>query len=348
MNKERETTALIEGAAEKLRALGLTVQAQKKTKPVIDADAWLRIARGAQATNYAVEVKRRMNRATLGAALARLQHLAAEAKQPALLVTDYVTPPMADIIREAGFEFLDAAGNAYLNRPGILLFHTGFKPQTKAAAFKPNQLFTNTALKILFALICKPELAAATQRELAQAANVALGAAPAVLAHMRGEGLLLGATAQKRRFRLTKRALDDWALGYARTLRPKTLLGVYDATGFDQWKEWKLDAHTRWGGEPAANLLVQYLKPGVLTLYTPKLPAKLMAAQRMTRARFPLEERVVEIRQPFWGKAIDAAAEANTVPPALVYADLLATGDARCIETAQLVYEKYLDRLIGD
>lgn len=32
----------------------------------------------------------------------------------------------------------------------------------------------------------------------------------------------------------------------------------------------------------------------------------------------------------------------RTAPPLLVYADLLSTGDQRCIETANIIYDKYL------
>jgi hypothetical protein len=55
--------------------------------------------------------------------------------------------------------------------------------------------------------------------------------------------------------------------------------------------------------------------------------------------------RTVEWRKPFWGK-VPAAARPDTVHPVLVYADLLATGEARCMETAQLVYDEYLARLL--
>ena len=37
--------------------------------------------------------------------------------------------------------------------------------------------------------------------------------------------------------------------------------------------------------------------------------------------------------------------DGNTVHPLLVYADLLATGDARCIETAKMIYDGYVARL---
>lgn len=35
---------------------------------------------------------------------------------PALLVADYVNPNMAVRLRDAGVQFIDAAGNAYLNQ----------------------------------------------------------------------------------------------------------------------------------------------------------------------------------------------------------------------------------------
>ena len=37
----------------------------------------------------------------------------------------------------------------------------------------------------------------------------------------------------------------------------------------------------------------------------------------------------------------------NVVPPVLIYADLLATGDDRCRETAGMVYDKYLAKTIA-
>jgi hypothetical protein len=65
----------------------------------------------------------------------------------------------------------------------------------------------------------------------------------------------------------------------------------------------------------------------------------------MTAARQNEARNLVEIRKPFWGKALDTGRRADLVPEPLVYADLLATGDARCIETAQMVYEEHLARL---
>lgn len=341
-----KTTVLTDAAVTRLRALGLTVQAQKKPPAGIEADAWLHVVREKQAVDYVVEAKARLDEATLGAALNQLKYLANEAKQPGLLVADYVTPVMAARIREAGYEFADAVGNAYINRPGTLIFVTGMKPEKRPPKPAANRVHTTAGLKIQFAFFCLPELATATQREIAAAAAVALGAVPAVLGDLQEQGMLL-TTKARRRLLITRRLVDDWALGYARRLRPKALLKIYETPNFRGWKDWELDTkHVRWGGEPAANLLVGYLRPGVLTLYADKAPARLIVEQRMNEARTANRQGTVELRKRFWSERLDATNPPNVVAPILIYADLLATGDARCIETAELVYEKHIARLV--
>jgi hypothetical protein len=169
---------------------------------------------------------------------------------------------------------------------------------------------------------------------------VALGGVPAALQDLQQQGHL-AVLGRQRRLHATRRLLDAWALAYARRLRPKTLHAVYATPMFDAWADWGLaPTDGLWGGEPAAKLLTNYLRPGVLTLYARRLPPQLLAKQRMSRAEGQAD-RVLEWRLPFWG-ALPPGPRPDTVPPVLVYADLLATGDGRCIETAQVVYEQYL------
>lgn len=339
-------TTLLDRAMQALRDHGLTVAVQKepRTRNNLRTDVWLRVGKDKQYVDYVVEVKRAIGPATLGAIVAQLRHAADTAGRPPLLVTDHATPPIADQLRELEQQFADAAGNAYLDGPGLLVYVTGRKPEGTLAAARPGRAFTAGGLKVLFALICDPALADMPHRAIAAAAGVALGAVPAVLADLQVHGYLL--TAKKtRRLNATKRLLDDWALAYARTLRVKTLLGKYVVPHFDTWRDWRLDpAQARWGGEPAANLLVRYLKPGTLTIYADKLPPRLMVEQRLVAAGLHMHEGLLEVRKPFWGETLHPEGRQETVPAALVYADLLATGDGRCIETAQMVYDGYLAR----
>jgi hypothetical protein len=339
--------ALIDRAASVLKALDLDVlvlDAPKQGKQC-QADALMRVGKGKGQIEYAVEVKRSLVASTLGAATMQLRQMTTDAS-PALLLTDYLTPPMAASLREQKQQFVDAAGNAYLQGPGLMVYVTGRKPLEKRVAPHAGKAHTLTGLKVMFTLLCTPELADAPQRAIAAAAGVALGSIPAVLADMQQAGHLR-VLAKRRQLNATRRLLDEWALAYARRLRAQTLQAIYMVHDLQTWKTWLLDApHAQWGGEPAATLLVGHLVPGVHTIYANKLPPRLLVEQKMVAARnVQSGDPVLEWRKPFWG-LMPFEGRNDTVHPVLVYADLLATGDARCIETAQLVYDQYLARLL--
>ena len=92
--------------------------------------------------------------------------------------------------KDLGLQFMDTAGNAYINEPGMFIQITGQRPEVdpweKAATFKG---FTPTGLKILYAFTCKPDLLNATFREIAKAANVGLGTVADIFADLRKQGL---------------------------------------------------------------------------------------------------------------------------------------------------------------
>jgi hypothetical protein len=339
---------LLDRATARLKDLGLEVVLRKPARApeAGRGGAHMRVGKGKHAATWLVEAKRGVTPGTLGATLAQLRQMTLEGKHPAMLVADYLTPQVAEALHARQQPFADAVGNAYLKAPGLFVYVTGRKPGVgEATVAKGDQALTNAGLKILFALICDPTLADAPYRTIAAAANVALGALPPVLAELRKKRHLLG-TAKRRRLNGTKRLLDEWALDYARKLRPTTLLATYTTPNFDRWRDWQLgDIPARWGGEPAAQILVRHLEPGILTVYAPQRVTRLNAEQRMVAAGPTDAGRLVEIRKPFWGDTLRNDANPATVPPAVVYADLLATGDGRCIETAQLVHEAYLARL---
>src|SRR5690606_9962729 len=139
--------------------------------------------------------------------------------------------------------------------------------------------------------------------------------------------------------------LDEWATGYAQTLRPKTLKATYKTTQFVTWKTWELPENIRWGGEPAATLIAAHLRPGVLTLYGLELHPNLLIEGQLKTATAADTGQLVEFRTPFWGETLDPAGRPDTVPVALIYADLLATGEARCMEMARRLYDEHLARL---
>jgi len=91
------------------------------------------------------------------------------------------------------------------------------------------------------------------------------------------------------------------------------------------------------GGEPAAARLTQHLRPGTITLYGPKVEPRFLLDQRLR----PDPQGKVEILRRFW-KFNDVPQLLTPLP--LIYADLVAIGDARCLETAKLIYGDIIAR----
>ena len=187
-------------------------------------------------------------------------------------------------------------------------------------------------------------------RELAAMAGVAHGTVGWVMPHLQQLGFVrnLGGKRGTRRLFDGERLLTQWADAYVRQLRPLTLIGRYYVPAIQGWKDWPLAAHgAQWGGEPAAAKLTDYLRPGELTIYAKHLPGKLAAQQKFHNEPAPGHTAVVEVRKRFWNFPGEAL-HPDTVPPVLVYADLLATGDARCLETAKLVNDGYIAQLFAE
>lgn len=297
-------------------------------------DATLGLQFGGRQARYTAEIKTGLRPATLGAVVHQLRGQ----KGVPLLVADHVTPPLAETLRAQGVEFIDAAGNAFLNRPPLLVFVKGQRPAEKARVFERGRTFRATGLQVLFALLARPELVARPYREVATAAGVAHGTVGEVMAELRGLGYLaeLGG---RRRLINGERLLDRWTEAYARTLRPRLLLGRFRGdiaalhAGRIHW------AGVLTGGELAAARLTRHLRPGTATFYAQALDAKVLIKAKLKADA----EGNVEFRHRFWAFPGD---KPHLAPTLLVYADLLAIGDARCLETAQLLRGQLLARLV--
>lgn len=92
-------------------------------------------------------------------------------------------------------------------------------------------------------------------------------------------------------------------------------------------------------GEPAAAVITGTLRPGTAAFYGEKIETRLLLDQRL-RAD---PNGNVEIIHKFWN--FDAETP-GLAPLILIYADLLAIGDARCLEAAKVIYDRIINRSV--
>jgi hypothetical protein len=258
----------------------------------------------------------------------------------ALLVADYVTPPIAETLRARGVQFIDAAGNAYLTQPPLLIWVKGQRPPARPLQRDgTGRAFQATGVQVLFALLCRPELAGRPYREIAAHAGVAHGTVGWVMPDLMQMGRLAMING-KRRLLNAEALLKQWVEAYARTLRPRMLLGRYRAETLDWTKDFNGNEYEMvLGGEPAARVLTDYLRPATATFYGARVEPRLLLDKRLV----PDPNGNVEIMRKFW--PFDGE-NPGLAPTILIYADLLAIGDARCLETAEQLYDRIVDRFI--
>jgi len=177
-------------------------------------------------------------------------------------------------------------------------------------------------------------------REIAEAAGVALGTVGWVLQDLRRLGYIRETKARGRIHEDLPVLIDKWVEGYVRELRPKLRPRRYRVENADWWKHEDLPGLEMWlGGEPAAAILTKHLRPELVTVYGDTRFATLARKIRAIRD----DHGNLEVFQKFWVFELPQLDKRlPLVPPLLIYADLVATADARNIETAQIIRERFL------
>ncbi|HEV7764978.1 MAG TPA: hypothetical protein VGQ76_08260, partial [Thermoanaerobaculia bacterium] len=158
MNKQT-SDSILEGAILSLRELGLEVTYSSDRSARSEDDATLTIRGVGRPRLYRGRIKSGVRPALVGP----ISSLFSAEDQ--LLITDYVTPPLAEALRERGVQFVDAAGNAFLRRAGLLMFVKGQRPRTPRRVLRNSRVFGASGVKTIFALLSVPELVSAPQRE---------------------------------------------------------------------------------------------------------------------------------------------------------------------------------------
>jgi hypothetical protein len=309
----------------------------EKTGQDLYGDGIVRLAHEGQKWEFKAEVKLRVNRATIALLKQKIDRAG-----EGLLVTDYVNPELAEVMRDQGIFFIDAAGNTFIDATPLYIFVKGEKPNNVVTAQPVKRLFKPGGLKLIFALLNNPEMEKATYRDMAKAANVALGTVDFVITELKELGFLIDMAKKGRKLRKTGQLLRRWVEAYPENLKPKLIQEKFRTNALHWWKDIKpADFGFFWGGEIAATKLTGHLKPERYTIYTDHLPGKLIYKFKFQKD----PSGNVEFVTPFWTFGWELA-EKKVVPPLLIYADLMATGDARAIEAAEIIYDNHLTRLI--
>ena len=272
-----------------------------------------------------------------------LGHLRARLAHPeeVVLVTPYLTANLGRKCLDLGIQFLDMAGNIHLMGPGLHVFVVGNKLKDepeRLGPIRPFKAFNWKGLQVMFALLAGEGMAGATYRQLGKAAGVATGTVGLVMTDLTAAGLMV-ATPTGRAMLQPERLVEGWVANFPHKLRPHLHPTRFRATRTEGWKDIDLTPYgAQWGGEMAGDRLTQHLQPLTGTIYTRDNPAKLAGALRLR----PDPHGDIEILDQFWDFPNPQGYPGDLVPPLLVYADLVASGDLRNADIARLIHAHHL------
>jgi hypothetical protein len=264
-----------------------------------------------------------------------------------IFLFDYIEIGICADLHRRGISFADLAGNVHVPFNRSLIYVSGQPDRNSAmptALLLPGLSGTLNA-RLVFGLLARPDMLALTQRELAQKIGIALGGVSRGIKQLASRAYVSTPQAGRKPTLLRKdQLLEVWRSEYEHRLAPRLrrrrmsgdvdALRALDLTIFGM----------QWGGEAAAERITSYLRPIRYQLYTdpmrPNAVAQLAAAAKLRRN----DDGNIEIIDRFWDFDPIEGDRRDTVPLPLVYADLMATGDPRCQETAVMIRERFLER----
>ena len=303
-------------------------------------DRRIRMVLQGKALDYYAEIKTTVTKANKLLFMMNRERL----NYPLLLIAKYVNTQMAEQLRQDGLEFIDTAGNAFINQPPLYIFVKGNRPPEIPKQTPLKRAFKPAGLRMIYAFLCNPNFENKTYREIAAATDVALGTVDWIMKELKELGFLLDMGKRGHKLTQKEKLFHRWVTAYPEQLRPKQMLGRYRGE-YGWWQQKRLDPlKAQWGGEVAAARLTQYLKPEIVTIYTTAQQLNQLLIENRLRKE-PAGD--VEILERFW-KPVEMWKYDDLVHPILVYADLLTTGNQRNIETAKMIYEQHIIQLIRE
>ncbi len=249
-----------------------------------------------------------------------------------IVVAERILPDIKRELRNQKIAYLEANGNIYIDLPDFFLFFETNKPY-RVKKEKGNRAFTKTGLKVVFHFLADKELINKPQREIAEITGVGLGNIPQVINGLKETGYLLKLNKKKYTWEKRQALLNKWIADYETILKPTLSRGKYSMKV--PWQEVHLNNDiTVWGGEPAADLLTNHLRPEKFTLYTKENQGSLLSNYKF----IPKENGELTAYDLFWKQ------DQNTVtaPPLLVYTDLILEGGKRNKETAEIIFNEFI------
>jgi hypothetical protein len=267
-----------------------------------------------------------------------------------LLLAPHVRAQQAAVLERAGIDYLDLAGNVHLTIPGHFVHVEGRQPpkDTRTTPERPQKAW----IKVVMAMLIRPDLIDAPYRTLADQADVALGTIAKCMNDLTLRGLLLqrkgGRTIPNR-----QALVALWVQAYVEGLRPKLKERRLQIRAGEKQQIWDrlravlADRKQAWAltGADAADVRTHFFRAEDTEIYAPLHVFDDRAIQKALVAQPAVRTGNLLVIEPPGPLAVPAAGNdaIPLAPDLLAYAELRYRGTEQAVEAAELLLPKVLD-----
>lgn len=310
----------------RLEEFGVQVEVSSRPHGGFDVSEMdLVLSRGDTQQAFALELKNHATHFDL-----RHNRRSATESGPLLVGAASVSPRSADAFRRSGVQYIDVAGNASIHFGDVLIDVRGRRSEgvaTEGVQRRGGNLFSPARAQIVFSLLQWPRLWKKPQRELADAAGVSVGQVNNTLEMFRESGFGPGG------HRRDSELLDLWVASFPSGVGKKLVLATYRGS-IEAFRKVDAEDPVFVGGAALSGELAieDLLRPAALTIYVTKLDSMLPVRNRWRSDG----EANITVRRKFWTTPPHETHDDDgpltglrNAPAVLVYADLMASDDAR-------------------
>ncbi len=280
---------------------------------------------------FACDIKSQMSKANYNLAVQQLRKVKEQTKKPLIVAARHFSPEALERLPQEGISVVESSGNCKIVVPPLFISINGQKSaQVKESKGKA---FTEAGLKVIFYFFLDDANINKPYRQINEETGLSLGTIKNVIEELTNGMYVIKAT-KGRCMKNKKELLDTWQTYYNQTLKPKLLvkeMEFVDAESRREWEKIPLPDGVCWGGEGGAYMTDHYLMPEQFDIYTDVPSVKLMMTKKL---RFEVNGSI-KVYQKFWKGGDDE----KVAPKILIYADLMGSGNSRCIEAAQRLIE---------
>ncbi len=266
-----------------------------------------------------------------------------------ILFAEYVNSSIAGDLKKNNVNFIDSQGNAFIHIPNHLYIDVQGNKLKVPEEKQSTAIFQSKGLQLLTLLLTHEDAINYSLRDLARISGISLGRTGTIMKELRNNGFIIKTAENKSELYDKKRLFDKWIENYGERLRPNLLIGTYKISPkMDIQKIAQILKNSTvdfaYGGETGAEILSQYFRAGCIDVFIPE--EKTMDVIKQLKLA-PAKEYNMRLFELYSDELLfkDKSFSAPLVLPIMMYAELLFQGNDRAIETAEIIFDKYIKEM---